>query len=237
LVEALRAVKERGELDAIRAAAAVSDRVFQELAELGLVGRAERDLAQWIEMRFHDLGAEGVSFATIVGSGPNGALPHHHAGTRVIGPDELVVVDAGCIVDGYCSDCTRTYATGDIDDELAEAYEVCLAAQEAALAATLAGAGCRAVDAVAREAVDATRFSGLFGHGLGHGVGLAIHEAPNLRPEAPADAVLEAGNVVTIEPGIYLPDKGGIRIEDMAVVTDGEPERLTRFTKDFLVVT
>jgi Xaa-Pro aminopeptidase len=235
-VERLRAVKERNELDAIRAAASISDRVFEELAREAFVGRTERELAWWVERRFRELGAEALSFPAIVGAGETGAMPHAHPGERPIRPNETVVVDAGCIVDGYCSDCTRTFATGPLEAELAEAYEVCLAAQEQALEATLAGAACRAVDAVARDAVDASRFKGLFGHGLGHGVGLEVHEAPSLRPEAPADTLLEPGNVVTIEPGIYLPGRGGIRIEDLVVVTDGEPERLTRYTKQLVEV-
>jgi len=229
-------VKEPGELDAMRAASALSDRVFEELAGEQFVGRTEKDLAWWVDRRFRELGAEGLSFPTIVGAGPNGALPHHHPGDRRAGANELVVVDTGCVLDGYCSDCTRTFATGELDDELAAAYELCLSAQEEALAATLAGAYCRDVDAVAREAIDASRFAGLFGHGLGHGVGLEIHEGPVLRAEATQGAQLEPGNVVTVEPGIYIPGKAGVRIEDLVVVTDGEPERLTRVTKRLQVV-
>jgi Xaa-Pro aminopeptidase len=236
IVEALRMVKERAELDALRAAAAISDRVYDELAHQPFVGRTERELAWWIESRYHELGADGISFATIVASGPNASRPHTRPGDRRIEANETVVVDSGCIVDGYCSDCTRTFATGPLDAELAEAYEICLEAQEESLAATVAGASCTAVDGVARDRIEASPFKGRFGHGLGHGVGLDIHEAPNLRPEAPADAHLEPGNVVTVEPGIYLPGHGGIRIEDLVVVTDGEPERLTRWQKQLVEV-
>jgi Xaa-Pro aminopeptidase len=236
VVEALRVVKERAELDAIRAAAAISDRVFDELAHQPFVGRTERELAWWIESRYRELGAEGLSFATIVASGPNAALPHSRPGDRKIERNETVVVDSGCIVDGYCSDCTRTFATGTLDAELAEAYALCLEAQEESLAATVAGAACVAVDGVARDRIEASPFKGRFGHGLGHGVGLDIHEAPNLRPETPPDSLLEPGNVVTVEPGIYLPGRGGIRIEDLVVVTDGEPERLTRWQKQLVEV-
>jgi Xaa-Pro aminopeptidase len=235
-VEVLRAVKEQDELDALRSASALSDRVFAELADERFVGRTEKDLAAWIDHRFRELGADGSSFPTIVGGGPNGALPHHHPSDRAIGPNEAVVVDFGCLLDGYCSDCTRTFATGTLPDELAQAYAVCLDAQERSLAAVLAGARCLDVDLVAREIVDATAFAGLFAHGLGHGVGMDIHEAPSLRPEAPPTAVLEAGNVVTVEPGIYLPGVGGVRIEDLVVVTADGPERLTRYTKDLIEV-
>jgi Xaa-Pro aminopeptidase len=236
IVERLRAVKERAELDAMRNAASISDRVYEELAHQPFVGRTEREIAWWMDCRFRELGAEGAAFATIVAAGSNGALPHARPGQRPIGPNEAVVVDAGCIVDGYCSDCTRTFATGALDEELAAAYAVCLDAQEQALAATVAGAACSAVDAVARDRIEASAFAGRFGHGLGHGVGVDIHEGPYLRPETPADARLAPGNVVTIEPGIYLPGHGGIRIEDLVVVTDGEPERLTRYTKELVEV-
>jgi Xaa-Pro aminopeptidase len=236
VVERLRAVKERAELDTLRGASSLSDRVYGELAAEQFTGRTEKELALWIDFRFRELGAEGPSFDTIVGAGPNGALPHHHPSDRPIGANELVVVDMGCIVDGYCSDCTRTFATGSLPDELAQAYAVCLEAQEEALAAVLAGAHCTAVDSVARDRIEASPFAGRFGHGLGHGVGMDIHEAPNLRPEAPPDAILAPGNVVTVEPGIYLPGLGGIRIEDLVVVTDAEPERLTRYTKELVEV-
>jgi Xaa-Pro aminopeptidase len=228
VVERLRAVKERAELDTLRGASSLSDRVYGELAAEQFTGRTEKELALWIDFRFRELGAEGPSFDTIVGAGPNGALPHHHPSDRPIGANELVVVDMGCIVDGYCSDCTRTFATGSLPDELAQAYAVCLEAQEEALAAVLAGAHCTAVDSVARDRIEASPFAGRFGHGLGHGVGMDIHEAPNLRPEAPPDAILA--------PGIYLPGLGGIRIEDLVVVTDAEPERLTRYTKELVEV-
>jgi Xaa-Pro aminopeptidase len=236
VVERLRAVKERAELDTLRGASALSDRVYGELASERFVGRTEKELALWIDYRFRELGAEGPSFDTIVGAAGNGALPHHHPSDRPVGPNEAVVVDMGCIVDGYCSDCTRTFATGPLPDELVQAYAVCLDAQERSLAAVLAGANCAAVDRVARDIVEASPFAGRFGHGLGHGVGMDIHEAPSLRPEAAADAVLEPGNVVTVEPGIYLPGLGGIRIEDLAIVTDAEPERLTRYTKELVEV-
>src|SRR5205807_7630069 len=131
-------------------------------------------------------------------TGPNGAKPHAVSGGRIVADGDFVVVDSGAMVDGYCSDCTRTFAAGDVDEQLTEAYELCRDAQQAALAAVKAGASGRGVDAVARERIDATKFKGLFGHGLGHGVGMRIQESPGLRPES--DDVLAAGNVVTIEP-------------------------------------
>ena len=229
-VERLRAVKEPDEVDAIRRAAALADRVFEELARARFTGRSERELAWHVERRLRELGAERVSFPVVVASGPNGALPHARPGERVVGAGELVVVDAGCVVDGYCSDCTRTYATGEPPADLAEAYAVCLEAQLAGLAAVRPGVSGAGADAAARAVIAAAGLGERFGHGLGHGVGLDVHEAPTLRPDA-AD-VLEPGNVVTVEPGIYLPGAGGVRIEDLVLVTADGCERLTLVPKE-----
>ena len=233
-VEALRAVKDEDELEAIRRAAAVGDRVFERLAGEHFSGRTERELAWRIEELFHAEGAEGLSFSVVVGAGPNGARPHAHPGDRTIERGQTVVVDAGCVVDGYCSDCTRTFAVRGLDGRLAEAYDVCLEAQLAGLAATRAGTAGQDADAAARAVVDAGPFEGTFGHGLGHGVGLEVHEAPTLRPES--RDTLVPGNVVTVEPGIYLEGEGGIRIEDLVVVTDAEPEVLTTFPKELVTL-
>jgi Xaa-Pro aminopeptidase len=233
VVEGLRAVKDEGELDAIRKAAEISDEAYERLSRERFIGRTEQELAWRMEQLLHECGGETVVFVA-VGSGPNGAFPHADPADREVEAGELVVVDSGTTVGGYTSDCTRTFATGSLPDELKQAYAVCLEAQEAALEGVRAGATGAAVDAIARERIDASPFKGLFGHGLGHGVGLRIHEAPNLRPES--EDVLEPGNVVTVEPGIYMPGKGGIRIEDLVVVTDGEPEVLTHFSKDLISV-
>jgi Xaa-Pro aminopeptidase len=234
LVEELRAVKDDRELRAVRAAAAITNRMYERLAGEQFVGRTERDIAWRIVALFRELGAEGEAFPVVVAAGENGARPHTDPGDREIGPGQTVVVDAGCIVDGYCSDCTRTFATGALPDRLAEAYEVCLAAQEESLEAVRAEARGEDVDAVARRRIDAAGFGDAFGHGLGHGVGLLVHEDPRLAPES--QHVLAAGNVVTVEPGIYLSGLGGIRIEDLVVVTDGEPEVLTTFPKELTTV-
>jgi Xaa-Pro aminopeptidase len=234
LVEALRAVKDEAELRAIRSAAGISNRVYERLAEEQFVGRTERDLAWRIEVLFHELGAEGLAFPVVVAAGANGARPHTDPGDTPIGPGQTVVVDAGCMVDGYCSDCTRTFATGPLPDELARAYEVCLAAQNEALGAVRAGERGEDVDAVARRRIDGEGFGEAFGHGLGHGVGLLVHEDPRLAPES--THVLAPRNVVTVEPGIYLSGLGGIRIEDLVVVGDEGPEVLTSFPKDLTTV-
>ena len=173
------------------------------------------------------------SFPSIVAGGANGALPHARPGEDPIASDTLVVVDLGCVVDGYCSDCTRTFATGPLPDELKEAYEVCLEAQLAALDAVRPGAVGRDVDAVARGRISAAGFGEAFGHGLGHGVGLDIHEAPSVA--VTSTDTLAAGHVVTVEPGVYLPEHGGVRIEDSVVVTDTGCRPLTHTSKELIV--
>lgn len=228
----LRAVKEPDELDAIRRAAQVVDRVLARFAEESVVGRTEADVAWWIVRAIHDEGADDISFTPIVGSGPNAALPHHHPGDRDVGPGETVVVDLGAKVDGYCSDCTRTFATGELPAELQEAYAVCQGAQAAALGEVRAGADSRGLDAIARMEIEATGHEVL--HGLGHGVGLEVHELPVLRPTAAG--TLAAGNVVTVEPGVYVAGRGGVRIEDLVVVTDDGAEVLSSYTKDLVTL-
>ena len=234
VVEALRAVMEPGELVALRRAAAISDRVYEELAEQPFVGRTEAELAWWLEQAWHEAGADGPSFDAIVAFGENGARPHAQLRDVPIPEDTLVVGDAGCSVDGYASDCTRTFFTGQPEGRLREIYDLCLQAQLDALAAIHPGAAGRDVDAASRVAIEAAGMGERYGHGLGHGVGLDVHEEPNLRPES--DAVLEVGNVVTVEPGIYLAGDVGVRIEDMVVVTENGCERLTSVTKEPVVV-
>ena len=234
LVESLRAVKDEDELEIMRRAGALSDEVFGALAKERFSGRTERELAWWIERSFREAGAEGVSFPAVVAAGESGSSPHAVPGDRVVGEGMLVTVDAGCVVDGYCSDCTRTFAVGTLPDRLAELYALCLQAQLAGLAAVGPGVHGRDADAASREAIEAAGLGWAYGHGLGHGVGIQIHEAPTLRPES--TDVLEPGNVVSVEPGIYVPGEGGVRIEDLVVVTADGCERLTGFTKELLTV-
>jgi Xaa-Pro aminopeptidase len=224
----LRAVKEPGELDEIRRAARIVDDVLGRLAAESVTGKTEADVAWWIAQAIHEEGADDVSFETIVASGPNAARPHHHPGKREIGDGETVVVDLGAKVNGYCSDCTRTFATGALPDDLRGAYAVCQAAQAAALAEVRTGADLRGLDAIARMEIEASGNDVL--HGLGHGVGLEVHELPVLRQTAAG--ALAAGNVVTVEPGVYLAGRGGVRIEDLVIVTAEGQEVLSGFTKD-----
>jgi Xaa-Pro aminopeptidase len=235
LVEQLRAVKDGAELEAVRRACAITDRMFERLvSEVRFVGRPERDVAWDITRLYHEEGAEDEAFEAIVGSGPTGARPHARAGDRVIGVGELVVIDTGCRVGGYCSDYTRTLATGDLDAEMSDAYGVVLAAQQAGLDAIRAGVTGIDVDAAARDVIEGTDFAGTFGHGLGHGLGLDVHEAPRLSTES--SDTLAVGNVVTVEPGVYLEGRFGIRIEDDVVVTDEGIENPVRFGKELVTV-
>jgi Xaa-Pro aminopeptidase len=234
LVEVLRAVKDEAELEAVRQAAALTSAAYARFAEETFVGRTERDLAWRLDELFHELGAEAPAFETIVASGPNSARPHSRPGDRKVEAGETVVVDSGAKLDGYCSDCTRTFATGPLPERLREAYAVCLEAQLAGLEAAQVGATGVEADAAARRVIDDAGFGEAFGHGLGHGVGLAVHEAPRLARES--SDTLAAGNVVTVEPGIYLEGIGGIRIEDLVIVGEDGPEVLTGYTKDLVSV-
>ena len=234
-VETLRAVKDANEIEVMRRASALSDEVFAALAQEQFSGRSERELAWWIERRFREGGAEGVSFEAVVGAGATAASPHAVPGDAPIESGVLVVVDAGCVLDGYCSDCTRTFAVGDISERLGELYALCLEAQLAGLAAVAPGVHGRDADAASRTLVEAAGLGWAYGHGMGHGVGLQIHEAPTLRPDS--TDVLETGNVVSVEPGIYIPDEGvGVRIEDLVLITDDGCERLTEFPKELTTV-
>jgi Xaa-Pro aminopeptidase len=234
LVERLRAVKDADELAAIARACEITDRMFERLIEERFVGRSERDVAWTIEQLFHAEGADAVAFETIVASGPNSARPHGRASDRVIGRGDTIIIDTGCIVDGYTSDYTRTFSTGFVEGPVKEAYAVVLAAQQAGFDALRAGIKGSDADAAARELVDSTAFAGMFGHGLGHGLGLEVHETPRLSTES--TDTLATGNVVTVEPGIYLEGQFGIRIEDNVVVTDDGIRNFTRFRKDLVTV-
>jgi Xaa-Pro aminopeptidase len=234
LVEGLRRVKDGAEIEAIARAAALVDEVYSWIEERGLAGRSEREVALAAEQRMRELGAAGPSFDSIVAGGPNGSLIHADPGDRRIERGEYVVVDMGAIVDGYCSDCTRTLVDGDPDPAQREVYEVVLAAQRAGLDAVRAGASGREVDAKARAVIDEAGHGERFGHGLGHGVGIEVHEAPRLSKRS--EETLDAGDVVTVEPGVYLAGRFGVRIEDLVMVTDNGCRNLSGVAKDLRVV-
>jgi Xaa-Pro aminopeptidase len=233
MVEKLRRVKDEAELAAIEAAAELADEIWHWSLERGLAGRSELDVAHAAEARMRELGAE-PSFPTIVAAGTNGALPHAEPGEREIGAGELVVFDMGAKLDGYCSDGTRTFATGEPGERAREVYETVREAQESALAAVRAGERAEAVDSVARDLIAAAGHGERFGHGLGHGVGLEVHEEPRVSQRS--EDVLEAGEVVTIEPGIYLPGELGVRIEDLVVVAEDGHRNLSSLPKGLQLV-
>jgi Xaa-Pro aminopeptidase len=234
LVERLRRHKDEAELAAIAEAARMADEVYEWIFSQDLVGRTEREVMLAAHQRMRELGAEDPSFPAIVGAGENSALPHHESSEREIGAGEILLIDMGAIVDGYCSDCTRTVATGELDDETREIYEIVRSAQSKALDAVRKGVSGPEADAVARDAIIAAGYGDEFGHGLGHGVGIQVHEAPRLSKRS--EDTLEPGDVVTVEPGIYLPGRFGVRIEDLVTVTENGARNLSSVPKELRVL-
>ena len=241
MVEALREVKDAGEVALLRLACEAADAALTDLVARGGLrpGRTEREVGRELEALMLDHGADGVSFETIVASGANSAIPHHRPTDAVLATGDFVKIDFGALVGGYHSDMTRTFVLGTAADWQLEIYELVSVAQAAGRAALRAGASLADIDAEARRVIVDAGHGEHFGHGLGHGVGLQIHEAPGIN--ASAAGRLLAGSVVTVEPGVYLPDRGGVRIEDTLVVADASsgktPELLTRFPKELAILT
>jgi Xaa-Pro aminopeptidase len=235
VVEALRVIKDETELAALRQAAAIADGALSEVLEGLVLGRTERHLARELERRMLDKGAEAPAFPTIVAAGPNSAVPHHRPTDRRIAYGDLLKIDFGARFDGYHSDMTRTFVVGaNPADWQVEIHDLVFAAQRAGREALAPGADVVSVDAAARQVIIDAGYGEHFGHGLGHGVGLQIHEAPLLA--ATASGRLAAGTPLTVEPGVYLEGRGGVRIDDTLVVTDDGPELLTLTTKELLVL-
>jgi Xaa-Pro aminopeptidase len=233
LVEQLRRQKDDGEQQTIGEAARLADDAYESVLAGGLVGRSEREVALAAEARIRELGAE-PAFSAIVAAGENGALPHAEPSEREIRAGELVVWDMGAKLDGYCSDCTRTFAAGKPDGEAREVYELVRRAQAAGLTAIRPGVGGAEADEVARAVIRDADHVEHFGHGLGHGVGLEVHEAPRMGPRS-TDELL-AGDVVSVEPGVYLPGSFGVRIEDLVVVTGNGPRNLSSLPKELRII-
>ena len=233
-VDRVRWVKDDAEIAAIQRAAALSDAGLAHMLTVLRPGMTEREAGVELEIFLRRAGADRLSFETVLASGPRAALPHGRATDRVLAAGDFVTMDYGPVVDGYTADCTRTVVLGRADDRQREIYAVVLEAQGTALAAVRAGVSSRAVDAAARDVIEAAGYGEAFGHGLGHGIGLEIHEGPSLSQRM--DVPLEPGMVLTIEPGVYLPGWGGVRIEDDVVVTSDGGRVLTHAPKDLRVL-
>lgn len=229
----LRAVKTDDEIARIARAQDVTDRAFMQVVSSIQPGQTEREIAWRLEQALRELGAEGAAFPIAVASGPNAALPHYRPTDRRVQPGEPIVIDMGALVDGYCADLTRTVWIGTATEQLERVFGVVLAALDAAELGIRAGITGREADSLAREVIDQAGFGDYFTHSLGHGVGVRVHEAPALSPRE--ERPLEAGHVVTIEPGVYIPGWGGVRIEDLAVVEPGGLRLLTTAPKRVVV--
>jgi Xaa-Pro aminopeptidase len=231
-VDRLRWVKDAAEIAALQCAAEIADAAFSHVLGVLRPGMRERDAAVELEIFMRRAGAERVSFDTVLASGPRSALPHGRATDRVMAPGDLVTLDFGAVYDGYGSDCTRTVVLGAPDSRQQQIYEIVLEAQRRAMDAIRAGVSSVAVDAAGRSVIEAAGFGEAFGHAIGHGIGLDVHEGPPIGPRS--ETMLEAGMVVTIEPGIYLPGWGGVRIEDDVVVTEDGCRMLTHAPKELI---
>jgi Xaa-Pro aminopeptidase len=234
LVEDLRRVKDAGEVEKIRAAARIADDAFAAAIDAGVVGRTEHELAWAIEREMRERGADLASFRPIVAAAGHGARPHAEPRDVPIPRDKLLVIDWGAQLDGYCSDCTRTLATGPLEEDAAAAYALVERAQLVSLEGVAPGLSGREVDALSRDIIAGAGRGDHYGHGLGHGVGMEVHEAPTL--SARSEDTLAPGNVVTVEPGVYVPDRFGVRIEDLVVVTENGHEVLSSLPKHLTVV-
>lgn len=228
-VHRLREVKDAGEIARIRRASEITDRALEQVLSQLKPGTTEKELVWMLESTMRDLGADGPAFSTGVGAGPNGARPHHSATDRPIAEGEPIVIDMGARVDGYCADLTRTVVLGEPTPLFRERYNLVLSAQQAALDALRPGISGKEADAAARDVLVAAGAGEAFFHGLGHGVGLLIHEAPSLGQAS--EDTLQPGQIVTVEPGVYFDGWGGIRIEDLAVVTESGIEILSNSPK------
>ena len=234
IIEDLRLVKDAAEIEQIRAAARLADEALTEVLAEGLVGRTERDVAVALEFAMRRRGASGAAFPSIVAAGAHAALPHAQPREVEIPAGTLVTIDWGAVLDGYASDCTRTFATGDLDPRDRAVYDLVLKAQQEALDAVRPGPLGKEVDAIARSIIDAAGHAEHFGHGLGHGVGLEVHEGPRLSKQG--ETALAAGHVVTVEPGVYIPGHAGVRIEDLVAVTEDGHDVLSSLPKELQVV-
>ena len=234
LLAQLRAVKDPDELEIMVSAQRIAEKAFTDILNEIRPGVTEKEIAARLQYLMLHYGAGDKSFDPIVVSGPNGSLPHGVPSEKVIQAGEFVTMDFGCVYHGYCSDMTRTVAVGSVTEEMRQVYDTVLAAQKAGIEAARAGATGRAVDAAARAVIQQAGYGPYFGHSFGHGVGVEIHEGPNATPSN--DKPLPAGAVISAEPGIYLPGKLGVRIEDVLYLTEGGCQNLTLAPKELLIL-
>jgi Xaa-Pro aminopeptidase len=230
----IRAIKDESEIACLKKAAGVASQTLAAMQDFIKPGIREIDIALELEYRMRLNGAEGVSFSTIVAANKNSALPHASPGTRMLSPGDVVVIDFGALYEGYHSDETCTFFLGHASVKQKEAYEIVKEAHDRALAAVKAGVSCREIDRIARDCIKGGGLGKYFSHGTGHGIGLDVHEPPKIA--APSEDIIEAGMVVTIEPGVYLPGQWGIRIEDTVLVKNDGYEILTKIPKDFTIL-
>ena len=230
----IRAIKDQEEIIFLKKAVALADQAFEHILSYIKPGIKEKDIALELEFFLRKNGAEAKSFDFIVASGPRGALPHGVASDKKIEVGELVTMDFGCIYEGYCSDITRTVGVGKLEDKQKEIYNIVLEAQRAGIDFIRANVECQDVDSIAREVIVKAGYGEYFGHSLGHGIGLEVHEDPKLNKGN--DQLLQPGMVVTVEPGIYIADFGGVRIEDIVLIQENYQEILTKSYKDLLII-
>lgn len=234
MVEEIRIIKDEKEIESIKKAAGIADKAFKHMLEFIKPGMTEREVGIELEFSMKKLGAKALSFPSIVASGVRSSLPHGQATEKVLENGDFLTLDFGCIFEEYCSDMTRTIVIGEATDKMKEVYETVLKAQKSAIKAIKAGAKGNEIDKVARDIISSKGYGKYFGHSLGHGVGRYIHEAPALSPKS--DITLKSGMIVTDEPGIYIPDFGGVRIEDLIVVTENGCEVISKSPKELIII-
>ena len=232
IIENIRLIKDKEEVETIKKAAAIADKAFTHMLKFIKAGMTEREIGLELEFTMKKLGANDLSFPSIIASGVRSCLPHGQATEKVVSNGEFLTMDFGCIFNNYCSDMTRTVVIGEPSEKMIEIYNVVLEAQLRALKVIKAGAKAQAADSAGREYITEKGYGSYFGHGLGHGVGRQIHEAPRLSPTSAT--ILKSGMIVTDEPGIYIPDFGGVRIEDLILVTENGCETLSKSPKDMI---
>ena len=232
----MRSLKDESEIAAIRKAQSITDAAFLEILDFIKPGKTEKEIAAYLEYCMRRLGADGLAFETIAAGGPNSAMPHAVPGDRPLQQGDFFTMDYGAAWGGYCSDMTRTVAIGEPTDEMRKVYETVLAAQLTGIGKAVAGVSCRAVDAAARDLIYGAGYEGCFGHSLGHSVGIEIHELPGFSPSIDPGVTAREGMVITVEPGIYLEGRFGVRIEDMVWFSPDGTKDLTNSSKELIIL-